>query len=61
MFSLSDGVAEMLGVPKDNDRRQQVEASYTEMLSFAGSIADFTLASDAQGVLEGMMGLTLEL
>ncbi len=59
MFSLRDGVTEMLGVPVDDDGGQQVQACHAEVLTFGGAIADFALAADAQGVLEGMMGLAL--
>lgn len=49
-------MAEMLGVPIDNDRGEQVEACHPEVLAFGGSVADFALATDAEGVFQGMMG-----
>ena len=50
---------EMLGVPIDDDRGEQVEPGHAELLPFGGPVADFTLAADAQGVFQGVMGLSL--
>ncbi len=58
-FSVVDRLAEMLGVPVDDDGGEQIEACHSEVLAFGGAVADFTLATDAKGVFQGMMGLTL--
>ena len=58
-FSVVDGLAEVFGVPVDDDGGEQIEADHAEVLAFGGAVADFTLAADAQGVFQGMMGLTL--
>ena len=55
-FSLSDRFAQAHGIPVDNDGRQQIEPSHAVVLAFAGAVADFALASDAQGVFQGVMG-----
>jgi hypothetical protein len=47
----------MLCVPVDDDGGEQIEACHAEVLPFGGPVANFTLAADAEGVLEGMMGL----
>ena len=49
-FSVVDGLAEMLGVPVDDDGGEEVETSHAEVLAFGGAVADFTLATDAKGV-----------
>ena len=54
-----DGMPKMLGVPVDDDRGQQVEPGHAEVLAFDGSVADFALATDTEGVLQSMMGLAL--
>lgn len=54
-----DSMAEMQGVPVDDDGGEQVEAGDPVMLTFGGTIADFALASDAQDVLERVMRLAL--
>ena len=58
-FSVVDRLAEMLGVPVDDDGGEQIEACHCEVLAFSGAVADFTLATDAKGVFQGMMGFTL--
>ncbi len=50
---------EMLGVPVDNNRGEQVQAGHAEVLTFDGSVADFPLAADAQGIFQGVVCLTL--
>ncbi len=42
-----NSVAKMLGVPIDDDRCQQVQPGHAVVLSFRGSVSDFTLAPDA--------------
>jgi hypothetical protein len=58
-FSVVDRLAEILGVPVVDDGGAQIEADHTEVLAFGGAVADFTLATDAKGVFQGMMRLTL--
>ncbi len=50
-------IAEMLGVPIDDDGGEQVQPGHAEVLSFGRSVTDFTLAADTQGIFQGMMGL----
>jgi len=52
-------MAEVDGVPIDDDRREQVKTGDPVMLALGGSVTDFTLATDAQRILEGMVGLAL--
>ena len=42
----SDGFAEMLGVPINDDRGEQVQPGHPEVLPFAGAVADFALAAN---------------
>lgn len=56
---LCDGMAEMDGIPVDDDRGQKIEAGNPVMLSLCRAIADFTLATDTERILEGMVGFTL--
>ena len=58
-FSCSNRLPEVLGVPVDDDGGQQVQPGRAVVLTFEGPITDFTLANDAQGVFEGVMGLAL--
>ena len=48
----------MLGVPID-DGGEQIEAGHSEVLSFAGAVADFALTANSQGVLHSLMRLAL--
>ena len=57
--AIGDGEAEMLGVPVDDDRGEEVQPGHAEVLAFGGAIADFTLAADAESVLRSVMGLAL--
>jgi hypothetical protein len=50
---------ELHGVPEDDDGGEQVHAGDAIMLPFAGSVPDFTSAVEADGALEGVMGLAL--
>lgn len=56
-FSACDGLAEVLGVPINYDGGEQIEARHAEVLGFGGAVADFTLATDTQGVFQRMVGL----
>jgi hypothetical protein len=44
---LGDRVADVDGVPVDDDRGEQVEADDPVMLPLGGAVTDFTLATDA--------------
>lgn len=57
---LGDRVAEVDGVPIDDDCGEQVEAGDTIVLAFSGAVTDFALATDAQRVLERMVGSPVE-
>ncbi len=54
-----DGMAEVQGVPVDDDGGEQVEARDPVVLAFGGAVADLALATDAQGVLQRMVRLAL--
>jgi len=54
-----DSLTEVLGVPLDDDGGEQIETGHAVVLPFGGTVADFTLSPEAQGVFQGMMGLTL--
>ena len=56
--SLCDGMAEMNGIPIDDDCCQEVEAGDPVVLPLRRTITDFTLATDAERILEGMVGFT---
>ena len=58
-FSGGNCVTEVLGVPIDDDGGQQVETCYAVMLPLGGSIVDFALAANAQGVFQGVVRLPL--
>tara|TARA_R110002072_G_scaffold194236_1_gene351481 strand:+ start:1388 stop:1597 length:210 start_codon:yes stop_codon:yes gene_type:complete len=47
----------MFGVPVNDNGGKEVEASHAEMLPFGGAVADFTLATDTQGVFQRMVSL----
>ena len=57
-LSLPDGFAQAHGVPVNDDGGQEIEPRHAVVLAFAGAVADFALASDAQRVLQGVMGLS---
>ena len=52
-------MAQVLGVPIDDDRGQQVETCHAVVLALGGSIADFALAANAQGVFQGVVRLPI--
>ena len=58
-FSRGDCLPEMLGVPVDDYCREQVQPGHAVVLPLRGSVTDFALATDAQCIFEGMMGLAL--
>ena len=45
----------MFAVPVDDDGGEEVEACHAEVLTFGGAVADFTLATDAEGVFQGVV------
>jgi len=49
----------VLGVPVDDDGGEQVQTGHAVVLTLGSAIPDFTLSPDAQGVFQGVMGLTL--
>lgn len=57
--AIRDCVTEVFGVPVDDGGGQEVQPGHAEVLAFGCPVADFALAADAQGILEGVMGLTL--
>lgn len=52
-------MAEVQGIPIDDDGGEQVEPGNTVVLALGGTVADFALASDPQGVLQRMVRLAL--
>ncbi len=47
-LSLRDGDPQLLGVPIDDDRGQQIQACDAEVLAFGGAVADFALSANAK-------------
>ena len=54
-----DGLAEMLGVPVDDDRGKKVQPGHAEVLGFGGAVPDLALAADAESVLQRVVGFAL--
>src|SRR3546814_5255068 len=54
-----DDLAELPGVPEYDDGGEQVHSGDAIVLAFPGSIPDFTSAVEAEGALQGAVGLTL--
>lgn len=54
-----DSLAKVLGVPVNDDSGEQVQPGHSEVLALGCSITDFTLATNAQGVFQGMMRFAL--
>jgi len=52
-----DGMAEMQGVPVDDDGGEQVEARDPVVLALGGAVADLALPADAQGILQRVVRL----
>jgi hypothetical protein len=50
-----DGMAEVQGVPVDDDGGEQVESGDPVVLTLGGAVADLALAADAQGILQCMV------
>ena len=59
VFPLSDRFAEVGGIPVNDDGGEEVEPGHAVVLALAGAVADFTLASDPERVLERVMSLAL--
>ncbi len=59
VFPLRNRDAKLPGIPVDDDGGQQIEACDPKVLTFCGSISDFSLPPDPQGILQGVMRLTL--
>ena len=59
VFPLSDRLAEMSGIPVDDDGGEQVEPGQAVVLALARAVADFALAPDPERVLERVMSLAL--
>ena len=52
-------LVQMLGVSVDDDCCEEVQPSDPLVLSLGGAVADFTLATNSQCVLQGVMRLAL--
>ena len=52
-----DGLTEVFGVPVDDDGGEQVETCHAVVLPLCGTVADFALPPDAQGVFQGELGI----
>ena len=50
VFPLSDRFAKMGGIPVNDDGGEQVKPGHEVVLALARAVADFALASDAEGV-----------
>ena len=59
LASGGDGMAELQGVPIDDDGGEEIQSCHTVMLSFGGAVSNFALPADAHGVLESVMGFAL--
>ena len=55
----NNGVAELFGIPVDDDGGQQIEARDEEVLPFRGAVADFSLTPDPKGTFQGVMCFSL--
>ena len=58
-FSRGNCLPEVLGVPVDDNGREQVQPRHAVVLPLRGSVTDFALATDAQCIFKGMMCLAL--
>ena len=45
----------MSRVPVDDDGGEEIKASHAAMLTLCAAVADFALAANAQGILQGVM------
>jgi len=59
VLPLSDRLAEMGGIPANDDGGEEVELGHAVVLALAGAVTDFALASDPERVLERVMSLAL--
>ena len=59
VFPLSDRFVEVGGIPVNDDGGEEVEPGHAVVLALAGVVADFALASDLDGLLEGVVCLAL--
>lgn len=57
LFPLRDRDAELFCIPVYYDGGEQVQPGDTEVLTFSGAVADFSLSADPQGILQGVMRL----
>ncbi len=55
--SLYDGAPEVVGVPVNDGGGEQVQPGHTVVLAFGRTILDFALATNAQGILQGVVSL----
>ena len=58
-FAFPDSASELIRVPVDDDRCEQIESGDPEVLALGCPVADFTLAADPQGILQGVVRLAL--
>lgn len=54
-----NGGSELFRIPLNDDGREQVQPGDAEVLAFDGSITDFALTPNSQGVFQGMVGFAL--
>lgn len=59
LLATDDGMTEMNAIPVDHDCGEQVGTGHAVVLPLRSPVADFTLAPNAQGILEGMVCLAL--
>jgi hypothetical protein len=55
---MCDNLPKMLGVPVGDDGAEQVQPYHAIMLASSAPITDYALATDMQGILAGVVGLT---
>lgn len=55
--STGGSLTEALGIPANDDGGQKVQPGHAKVLTFGGSGTEFALAPDADGILEGVVGL----
>jgi hypothetical protein len=48
-------LTKVFAVPVYDDGSEEVEACHAEVLTLSGAVADFALATDAEGVFQGMV------
>jgi hypothetical protein len=54
----SDSLPKALDAPVNDDGSEQVQPYHPEMLPFGCSVTNFTLAANAQRILDGVMGFS---